>query len=250
MVRVIPLNNVIRGNSGNNRLNGGDGNDTLIGGAGNDTLSGGTGADSMVGGTGDDLYGVDNPSDVIIELANQGIDTVNSSITYTLGANLENLTLTGTANISGTGNTLNNVIRGNSGNNILTGGAGNDTLTGGGGNDTLIGGTGNDTLTGGSGNDFFRFNSPSEGNDRITDFNVTDDTLQVLGSGFGLTVGTLLSTQFTIGSSATTSAHRFFYNNSNGGLFFDADGSGPTSAVPIATLNSGLAMTNADIVVI
>ncbi|WP_144051421.1 peptidylprolyl isomerase [Geminocystis herdmanii] len=246
------LNNVITGNSGNNRLIGGDGNDTLIGGAGNDTLSGGTGADSMIGGLGNDLYGVDHPGDMIVEALNGGIDTVNSSITYTLGANLENLTLTGTTNISGTGNTLNNVIIGNSGNNILTGGAGNDTLTGGGGNDTLIGGIGNDTLTGGSGNDFFRFNSSNEGLDRITDFSVIDDTILISRSGFGggLTVGTLLSTQFIIGASATTSAHRFIYNSSTGGLFFDVDGSGATSAVQFATLSTGLALTNADIVVI
>ncbi|MBL1210788.1 MAG: calcium-binding protein, partial [Geminocystis sp. GBBB08] len=99
--------------------------------------------------------------------------------------------------------------------------------------------------------DSFRFNSTSEGIDRLTDFNITDDTLRVLGSGFGggLITGTLLLTQFTIGSSATTSAHRFFYNSSTGGLFFDVDGSGATAAVQFATLNTGLALTNADLVV-
>jgi Ca2+-binding RTX toxin-like protein len=237
------LSNTITGNTANNRLDGGGGNDTLTGGAGNDTLSGGIGADSMVGGTGNDLYGVDNTGDIIIEALNAGIDTVNSAITYTLGANLENLTLTGTANINGTGNTLNNIITGNSGNNRLDGG---------GGNDTLIGGIGNDTLTGATGNDFFRFNSKSEGNDSITDYNVTDDTIQVAKSGFdnNLVLGALATTQFTIGSSATTSAHRFFYNSTNGGLFFDVDGNGASPSVQFATLNTGLAMTNADIVVI
>ncbi|WP_017295113.1 Calx-beta domain-containing protein [Geminocystis herdmanii] len=237
------LNNSITGNSGNNRLNGGNGNDTLNGGGGNDTLNGGIGADRMIGGIGNDTYYVDNTGDRVIENANQGTDTVRSTITYTLPNHVEHLILEGTANRNGTGNGLNNSITGNSGNNRLNGGNGNDTL---------IGGAGNDTLTGGTGLDSYRFNSTSEGLDRITDFNVADDTILVSRSGFGggLAVGTLLSTQFTIGSSATTSAHRFFYNNSNGGLFFDVDGSGATSAVQIATLNTGLAMTNADIVVI
>jgi Ca2+-binding RTX toxin-like protein len=246
------LNNIIIGNSANNRLDGGDGNDTLISGRGNDTLSGGNGNDSMVGGVGNDLYGVNTTNDRIVEALNAGIDTVNSAITYTLGANLENLTLTGTTAIDGTGNTLNNVITDNSGNNILTGEAGNDTLIGGAGNDTLIGGIGNDTLTGGTGNDFFRFNSTSEKIDRITDFNITDDTIQIVKSSFNsnLALGILSSSQFTIGASATTSAQRFFYNSSNGGLFFDSDGNGATSALQFATLNTGLALTNQDIVVI
>ncbi|MBL1208511.1 hypothetical protein [Geminocystis sp. GBBB08] len=238
------LNNLITGNSGANNLTGGSGNDTLTGGSGNDTLDGGVGNDTLTGGSGNDTYYVDNSSgDMVVELLNEGTDLVFSSVTYTLTDNLENLTLTGTTAINGTGNTLNNLITGNSGNNNLSGGDGNDTLTG---------GSGNDSLTGGSGNDSFRFNSTSEGIDRLTDFNITDDTLRVLGSGFGggLITGTLLPTQFTIGSSATTSAHRFFYNSSTGGLFFDSDGSGATAAVQFATLSTGLALTNADLVVI
>src|SRR4029077_15383287 len=86
-----------------------------------------------------------NTGDSVTENANEGIDTVQSTITYTLGANLENLTLTGTTAINGTGNTLDNILTGNSAANTLTGGAGNDILNGGAGADTLRGGTGNDT---------------------------------------------------------------------------------------------------------
>jgi Ca2+-binding RTX toxin-like protein len=122
------LKNIITGNSAANILNGGIGNDTLIGGTGNDT------------------YIVDSTGDIIQEtsILITEIDTVQSAITYTLGANLEQLTLTGIALINGIGNILNNTIIGNNVANLLNGGIGNDTLNGGAGIDTLVGGTGND----------------------------------------------------------------------------------------------------------
>jgi Ca2+-binding RTX toxin-like protein len=129
------LNNVLIGNAANNSLSGGAGNDTMLGGAGNDT------------------YSVDSTLDVVTENLNEGTDTVLSTVTYTLGVNVENLTLQGATAINGTGNSLSNVITGNTGNNLLDGGAGHDTVNGGNGNDTLNGGNGNDSLLGGSGND-------------------------------------------------------------------------------------------------
>jgi len=135
----------LTGGAGNDTLNGNAGNDTLIGNAGNDTLNGGTGNDAMKGGLGNDIYVVDSTSDVITENLNEGTDLVQSSVTYTLVANVENLTLTGTSAISGTGNALDNVLTGNSANNTLTGGDGNDAIDGGAGSDTMVGGNGDDT---------------------------------------------------------------------------------------------------------
>jgi serralysin len=151
------LNNVLTGNSAANTLNGGTGRDTLVGGAGND------------------IYMTDG-GDTITEASNAGTDTVKSSATTTLGLNLENLTLTGSLAINGTGNTLNNVLTGNSAANVLNGGAGADRLNGGAGADKLNGGTGKDVLSGAAGNDTFIFNNVVESaitattTDVITDF--------------------------------------------------------------------------------
>ena len=114
------------GTDGDDLLLGGWGHDTLIGLGGNDLLDGGFRADSMMGGSGNDTYVVDKVDDVVMENANEGIDTVQSSVSYTLSANVENLTLTGTAATNGTGNSMNNVLTGNSAANVLSGGTGND----------------------------------------------------------------------------------------------------------------------------
>lgn len=139
------LDNRIEGNTADNKLMGGDGNDTLLGGAGDDWLRGGAGGDTLAGGTGDDLYEVDNTGDVVVENFNEGVDTVESSVTYSLSQNVENLILTGTLAVDGTGNALDNNLQGNDAANVLMGGAGNDTLNGKKGLDTLTGGAGNDT---------------------------------------------------------------------------------------------------------
>jgi Ca2+-binding RTX toxin-like protein len=141
------LNNILTANSAGNTLNGGSGNDTLLGNIGDDFLDGGAGNDTLTGGLGNDTYVVNSLSDIITENTSEGIDTVKSSISWTLGDNLENLTLTGTTAINGTGNALNNTVTGNAGNNILDGGLGNDTLIGGLGNDTYIVDSASDVVT-------------------------------------------------------------------------------------------------------
>ena len=149
---------VLDGTAGQDSIDGGAGDDTLNGGAENDTLIGGTGADSMVGGPGDDTYEVDNPGDAIVEQAGEGTDHVQSSISVELrqkSQNLENLTLTGNADIDGTGNSQANIITGNSGNNVLNGAWGDDTLIGGAGNDTFLDDNGADRMEGGSGDDTY-----------------------------------------------------------------------------------------------
>ncbi|HEX5360789.1 MAG TPA: hypothetical protein VFW49_06855, partial [Fluviicoccus sp.] len=133
------------GNAQANVLTGNSGNNLLIGLAGNDNLNGGSGTDTLIGGLGSDTYVVDTLLDVVTENAGEGTDTVQASLGYTLGVNVENLLLTGSSQINGQGNDLANVLTGNSGNNVLTGASGNDTLGGGLGVDTLYGGLGNDT---------------------------------------------------------------------------------------------------------
>ncbi|HVI92115.1 MAG TPA: calcium-binding protein, partial [Dongiaceae bacterium] len=217
----------LTGSSSDDTLTGDVNANVLTGGAGNDTLDGGAGADTLVGGQGDDTYIVDNTGDVVTENAGEGTDTVLSSVTYTLSANVENLTLTGSAAINGTGNALNNVLDGsqNSVANVLAGGAGDDTyivgagdsvseaaaggtdtvqasvsytldanvenlvltgsanlngignalnnvITGNSGDNFLVGGGGNDTIDGGAGTDTVLFSGKS------TDYQLTD-----LGNG-------------------------------------------------------------------
>ncbi|NKL33463.1 rhizobiocin, partial [Rhizobium leguminosarum bv. viciae] len=127
------------GNNLNNTITGGAVIDILSGGAGDDTLDGGAGADRLIGGTGNDTYIVDNASEVVTENANEGTDTVQTALaSYTLAANVDNLTYSGTAAFAGTGNSLANTIRGAAGADTLDGKAGADILIGGAGDDTYI----------------------------------------------------------------------------------------------------------------
>ena len=158
------------------------------------------------GGLGNDTYVVDNVGDVVTEAAGAGTDTVQSSITYTLGANLENLILTGAAAISGTGNDLNNVIKGNGANNTLTGGLGSDTLTG------------------GLGNDIFKYKTVADSafgplnRDTITDFTLGVDKLDL--SHIDANPWLALDQAFTfVGTGGYTAIGQLRYQVTGGNLF-------------------------------
>jgi Ca2+-binding RTX toxin-like protein len=141
------LGNRLDGMNGQDGLYGGAGGDTLRGGRGSDVLDGGTGDDTLAGGAGKDRYIVDSSNDTIVEAAHHGADTVEASVSYALADNLETLLLTGTGNLSGTGNDGDNRIAGTIGDNVLSGLGGNDMLeAGGGGIDRMFGGAGADTF--------------------------------------------------------------------------------------------------------
>lgn len=231
-------NNILSGGLGNDRLMGGDGHDTLYGGGDLDYLDGGLGADDLLGGAGNDTYVINNIGDTIMENLNEGTDLVNSSISFTLGTNLENLTLTGTSAINGTGNDLINVLTGNAGANTLSGGLGNDTISGGAGADRTIGGAGNDTLTGGTESDTFVFSSAAtNGLDRINDFVSGLDVLQFTGADYGIAANhALTAAEFHVGASSIGATAQFYFNGTSHVLYYDADGTGAGAAVGLATL--------------
>ncbi|EOR05688.1 calcium-binding protein [Acinetobacter genomosp. 15BJ] len=247
-------NDFLMGKNGNDQLYGGDGDDSLYGEEGNDQLYGGSGNNTLIGGGGNDTFIIESSTDTITENANEGIDTVQSSITFTLGSNIENLTLTGTSTINGTGNSLANILVGNSANNTLNGGAGNDSLMGGAGNDKLLGGNGHDVLNGGAGSD--QYTGGAGADTVIYQLLVITDALGGNGSDSW--------SDFTIGNTATnanadkidigdllvdytgnyTSANldsflKTVVNGSNTQLYIDRDGSGSTfSSSLLLTLNN------------
>ncbi|MBZ9678258.1 calcium-binding protein [Mesorhizobium sp. ES1-1] len=199
-------NDTITGSAGDDTINGGAGNDTINAGAGDDLLNGGTGADTLKGNAGNDTFVVDNVGDIVGESANEGIDTVLSSVTYTItDGDVENLTLTGTGAINGNGNDSTNTLTGNDSNNVMRAFSGDDTLYGMGGDDSLTGDFGNDTLYGGAGNDYLNGQLDNDtyvyrhgdGSDTIEDFVTATTTAssdisaaQALGVKAGGTVNT------------------------------------------------------------
>jgi Ca2+-binding RTX toxin-like protein len=263
-VFTAPSNDLwtINGLGGNDILTGNASSDTINGGSGNDIIDGAGGADTMYGGMGNDTFYVDNPGDQVIENAGEGTDLVNTSIDYTMTANVENLTQLGTADLSATGNALANTITGNSGNNSFHGGAGGDLiqgndgndiiygedqsdfLQGGNGNDTLIGGAGNDQLTGGAGADSFVFDSLVSGEfDTVKDFSATEGDVFVISkavfAAFANTpLGTLPTSAFVNGLAATTADQHIIYNKSQGNIYYDPDGNGSQAMVQIAFVST------------
>lgn len=199
-------------------------------------IDGRGGADKMVGYKGDDTYYVDNAGDVVTEAANAGSDTIRTTISLTLAANVERLILDG-GDINGAGNALANRIDGSSGRNFLNGLEGADRLTGAGGADAFL---------------FTTAPGPSNV-DVITDFNVSsNDTIRLdnaIYTALGAT-GMLAASAFVVGAAAADANDRIIYNSANGALLYDSDGTGAAAAVQFATLTSGLALTNTDIIVI
>ena len=187
---------------------------------------------------------MDTAGDLLIEATASGLDRVLSGVSYALAPNLEQLALTGSAAINGTGNGLNNLLTGNGGANVLKGLAGIDSLTGGAGNDQLFGGSANDILTGGNGNDRFIFDGAlgTSNIDHVTDFArgldrlVLDDDI-FARLGVGTATGTSISSaNFKVGAAASDSNDYLIYNPTTDKLLYDSDGNGTRAAVPIATI--------------
>jgi Ca2+-binding RTX toxin-like protein len=225
-------------------------NNYMVGNVAANVLDGKAGIDTMIGGAGNDTYYVDNASDVTSETSALAaeIDVVFSSVSRTLGANLEKLTLTGTAAINGTGNNSNNTLVGNSAANILSGGDGNDLI---------YGNLGIDTMTGGDGADIFIFDSvlnSATNRDIITDFITVDDTIridQTIFTKFTAT-GALSSNLFRSSTNgvAMDSDDYLLYNTTSGALLYDLDGNGTGAAIQFAALSTKPTLTAADFVVI
>ncbi len=211
-------NDTLDGGAGNDTLNGGLGTDTLTGGVGNDVLNGGLGADAMAGGAGNDTYVVDNAADTVSEAAGGGTDLVQTALaSYTLGANLENLSFTGAGNFTGVGNVLANTIVGGTGNDFLNGGGGIDQLVGGAGNDSYVVDNAGDVLVeqAGEGTDLVRttLTSWTLGNNL--------ENLTYFGAGNFVGTGNGLDNVITGGSGNDTLTGNAGNDTLNGGLGAD-----------------------------
>ncbi|MGO4572869.1 beta strand repeat-containing protein [Microvirga sp. 2TAF3] len=225
-------------------------NNQIVGNDSGNTLDGGAGSDWLVGGIGNDTYYVDHLLDQVADAG--GIDKVISSVSYNLGASVENLIgADGTSKLALTGNTLNNMIRGNAGDNALKGLAGKDIL---------YGGLGKDTLYGGKHKDAFAFDTKlgKKNIDKIADFSVKDDSIWLdnaifkkLGKkGTAIKPAKMNKNFFVNGDKAHDKDDYVIYDNKKGVLYYDADGSGGGAAIKFATIKKGLKMTAADFFVI
>ncbi len=231
---------------------------TIVGNRAANVLNGGSGSDRLQGGLGNDIYVLATSGDTVVEASGGGVDTVQAGYSHTLSANLENLVLTGTAAINGTGNALANRLTGNGANNALFGSDGADVLLGGAGSDRLAGGSGTDTLNGGTGNDSFQFTRLSERADVVTDFsNIAGNNdqflINVAGFGGGLTADRYLAAsqfQTRTDNLAQDADDRFVFRTTDRTLWFDADGRGGVAAVLVADLQQTATLTSADILLI
>ncbi|MBU0481773.1 MAG: hypothetical protein KKG47_11810, partial [Proteobacteria bacterium] len=210
-------NDTVYGDNGNDSIYGEAGDDILNGGDGNDLLDGGTGADTMTGGKGDDTYIVDDAGDVVVEDLNEGLDTVQSSVSHTLSDNVENLVLTGSAAIDGTGNALANTITGNDADNVINSGNGGDSVSGGAGNDTITTGSGEDVVTGDAGDDTIITGSGNDiitggiGNDHLEGWYGDDTYVFNIGDGSD----TIYDGQFTKGHGYNTYVHNGYWGGND-----------------------------------
>jgi len=237
---------ILRGGAGDETLDGGEendtlegnaGTDTLIGDDGDDTLDGGAGADQMDGGADNDTYHVDNAGDVAVEKSGGGKDIVSAAISWTLANHIDNLILTGTGNLKGSGNGLGNALTGNNGSNDLAGLGGNDVMKGGIGADQLTGGAGADSLYGGLNADRFIFAALSDstrtasGRDTIFDFShAQGDRIDL--SALDASARASGNQAFTLIGEAVFSgtAGQLRYVNSDGDTFVHGDTNGDKTA--------------------
>ncbi|TXR46370.1 peroxidase family protein [Phyllobacterium endophyticum] len=244
----------LNGGDGNDTLNGGDDNDALNGGLGTDTLNGGAGADSMAGGADNDTYVVDDAGDVVTEAAAAGTDQVNASVSYTLAAEVENLTLTGNAAINGTGNALSNTIIGNNAANEIFAGGGVDTINAGDGNDLVDGGEGNDNINAGLGDNVI---IGGGGNDTIVlnTANGVDDIIRYTATGFGSDTITGFDATgpaqdridlSALGVTTANFSNRVFESVSGSGTLLTIRENGPASTILGTIQINGIAPANID----
>lgn len=213
------------GENGADTLEGGEGDDHLYGGEYNDVLRGGSGIDRMAGDDGDDQYEVTEQKDRVLEHKGEGHDTIFADISFTLGANVEDMILFGTDAVSAKGNDLGNGMAGNTANNVLKGFGGRDNLNG---------FEGKDKLYGGAGKDYFSFHLTGSANaDRIMDFKHKDDTILLerdifiaINGGDEWKAPTKDQFHASTSGKAADAEDRILYDTTDGKLYYDRDGTG------------------------